>query len=689
MSDIHRQPDDASACRAEAQTRVAAHAFVAFLIGLALAGTAHFVQALLAGERLDDPLQARVVAALLSACVFTAIGFVLGLLRVLAGRGRIARTLALVLSVATLTGAVGVHAIGVGTRTFTGTFPSASVFLMVAESPVQFLRVATDSHPKALVTLAAALLLGALASWRGLQRAERLPRGAMARGVVAFVGFCAPAMALTLPLEAGPCFVLSVECRLTPELSWSSDASSRRSAAQDQPLSARQEELLNSGPLLAAGDEWLSAARQPAPPRPNVLLIMLESLPASRLHYAGYPRDVSPHLDALARNSVRFTHAWSTASHSSYAQMAILSSLQPRRSMGLDTYRRLDYPRVLFHDVFHTLGYRTATISSQYEDWQGMRRFQDTGTPTYFRDAKDHSGPFVGPDQKVPDHLTVDHAIRWLSRPSSRRWALYVNLQRTHFDYELPPGAPRPWEPSRPTPGTFDFLDFPREEAPIVHNRYDNALRYVDEQVGRLVAHLRESGELDDTLIVVVSDHGEAFHEHGLVTHSRSLYEPETRTPLLFHWPARLAPEVRDAPVSHVDVLPSLLALVGVPPHPAHQGTSLFPPEPGEGLPARPVHLVTHGYRPIDGIVCWPWKLHLPSDGAPELYDLATDPDEQHDFARAEPRIARQLEMALDDAIAVQLRYHARSDTTRQHRFAPRIARCPPLGPATPQASAR
>lgn len=142
----------------------------------------------------------------------------------------------------------------------------------------------------------------------------------------------------------------------------------------------------------------------------------------------------------------------------------------------------------------------------------------------------------------------------------------------------------------------------------VVENRFDNALRYVDEQIGRLVAHLRRSGELDDTLIVVVSDHGEAFHEHELVTHARSLYDTEVRTPLVFHWPARLPPEVRDAPVSHVDVLPSILALVGVPPHPAHQGTSLFPPEPGEGLPPRPVHLVTHGYRPIDAIVCWPWN---------------------------------------------------------------------------------
>lgn len=424
MSDILRQPDDALARRGDAQTRVAAHAFVAFLIGLALSGAAHVIQALTAGERLDDPLQARVVAALLSACVFAAIGFVLGLLRVLAGRDRITRTLALVLSVAALTAAIGAHTLGVGTRTLTGRFPHASAILMVAESPVQFLRVATSSHPKAVFALVASLLLGAIVSWRGLQRADRLPGGALARGVVACVGFCASAMAFTLPLSDGPCFVLVEECRLTPELSWRHHAPVRQAALQSRPLSARLEELLGSGPPLEAGDEWRRAVRQAAPERPNVLLIMLESVPASRLHHAGHQRDVSPHLDALAHGGVRFTHVWSTASHSSYAQMALLSSLLPRRSTSLDTYRRLDYPRALFHDVFHALGYRTATISSQREDWQGMHRFQDTGTPTYFRDARTHAGPFIGPDRKVPDHLTVDHAIQWISRPTPRRWAL-------------------------------------------------------------------------------------------------------------------------------------------------------------------------------------------------------------------------------------------------------------------------
>jgi hypothetical protein len=84
--------------------------------------------------------------------------------------------------------------------------------------------------------------------------------------------------------------------------------------------------------------------------------------------------------------------------------MAILSSLFPRRGTMLDQYGRLDYPRFLSHDLFHQLGYRTATISSQDETWQGMRRFEDTGTPTLFVHAPDYTGQHIdtGTERSCP-----------------------------------------------------------------------------------------------------------------------------------------------------------------------------------------------------------------------------------------------------------------------------------------------
>src|SRR5690606_4975372 len=120
------------------------------------------------------------------------------------------------------------------------------------------------------------------------------------------------------------------------------------------------------------------------------LLVMLESVATGFVGYLGSDLGVTPNLDSLAESGLVMTRAWSTATHSNYAQMAVLSSLVPRRGLGLDTYETLHYPRVLLHDVFSKLGYAPATISSQDESWQGMHRFQDTGTPHWFADARSH-----------------------------------------------------------------------------------------------------------------------------------------------------------------------------------------------------------------------------------------------------------------------------------------------------------
>src|SRR5690606_29355312 len=118
------------------------------------------------------------------------------------------------------------------------------------------------------------------------------------------------------------------------------------------------------GARVSDGVVWDAAARHLPGPRPNVLLSLLESVGVNHLGYEGYSRPLTPHLDRLAESSLNFRQARSTATHSNYAQMAVLSSLFPRRYTGLDTYRRLDYPRVLWHDFLGTLGYTTVTHSS-------------------------------------------------------------------------------------------------------------------------------------------------------------------------------------------------------------------------------------------------------------------------------------------------------------------------------------
>ncbi len=431
---------------------------------------------------------------------------------------------------------------------------------------------------------------------------------------------------------------------------------------------------------LSSGKLWAAAASVKRP-RPNFLLIMLESIAVERLGYMGAKRRTTPNIDRLASNSVRFRRAYTTATHSNYAQMAVLSSLFPRRGTALDMYHKLDYPRVLPHDVFHLAGHRTATISSQDESWQGMIRFQHTGTTTEFWHAPSYEGTHIdtGSERVVPDHVTAARASDWIASRAAAGdgWSLYVNLQMTHFPYKIPAGQPRPFQPSDPT-GRFNYLGYGQKDLSRVVNRYDNALAYVDRQVGLLLKGLRDSNQLDDTLIVLTADHGEAFFEHGGVTHGKTLYDEEARVPLLMHWPKRLAANDVDVPVSHLDIMPTVVELAGLPPHPAYQGTSLKPVIDGDDDRPGGIYLNIQGIRNAEALGCWPWKMIMErTSGAMYLFNLAQDPREKQNRLVAEAKVAGALRATLDAQLSAQQEYHGGDAKQRKTHFVPRLLRCP------------
>jgi arylsulfatase A-like enzyme len=434
--------------------------------------------------------------------------------------------------------------------------------------------------------------------------------------------------------------------------------------------------MVEPGPPLAAGNAWKERASAAKGPRPNVLLVVLESVSIGHTSLYGYERPTTPNLARLASEGLWLRHTWTTATHSNYAQPAILSSLLPRRYHGHDQYETIDYPRFLFHDAFAALGYDVATISSQDETWQGMLRFQETGTPQHYWYSADYAGDHIdiGSEVVVPDEVTADTAMQWLGRDRDRPWALYVNLQNTHFPYGVSSAAERPWLPDEPTASTFHYLGFPESDREAAVNRYDNALHHVDAQLGRLYAWLAERGVLDDTLVMVTADHGEMFFEKGMVTHGKTLYEMESRVPLVVRWPGHVPVEVRDEPVSQLDLMPTLLDLLELPPHPSWQGTSARTPRPRAPLP---VYITIQGLRLADGLVCWPWKLVVDrTDRRVALYDLAHDPDEQEDLVVRNPVVAQRLHDTLERQIQAQLDYHAEPP---RERYQPRLLPCPAL----------
>jgi arylsulfatase A-like enzyme len=604
-------------------------------------------------------------------------------------RWSLGRAAALVLSVGVLSALTLLGLLGLGVRILSGSDLTIQALQFVVGSGQHFLHAAVGRYRLwlGLVTLCALTLALGFALWLYPARrspAQRLPRRLLgvAFGVAALlaVGFT--------ERERSP--FLRGMFRGAPLLALVSSVDGPAAVAKQRPPSGvvpagsadQAGSLVSSGPLRSTDAAWRRAAAVPRASRPNVLLVVIDSLSPRQLGRVVDGQSVTPEIDRLAREALRMTRVWAASTHSNYAQMALLSGLLPYRSTGLDQYERLDYPRFLFHDLLHGLGSDTATISSQDETWQGMLRFETTSTPTFFRHALDHAGPTIdiGTERIVPDAVTTDLVLDWLTRQRSKPWALYVNFQATHFPYALPEQAERPFGRGIPNPSTFTYFRYPAEDRPAVLRRYRNTLAYVDHQIGRLRRYLEHTDELDDTLWIITADHGELFGEHELVTHGRTLYDAEARVPLLLRWPGRLEPGDDPEPISHIDLMPTVAELLGVSAHPSYQGRS-FLPRALDSDPSRAIFMTIQGIQVADGLVCWPWKLVVErGTGQSHLYELARDPDERVDLLEERPGTAVRLAEVLGAQLRAQLDYHGSDAAWRSSRFAPRLASCPTLG---------
>lgn len=654
----------------------------AFAVGIGVIGQG-LVLWLARGE-LDATVLQRIAALIYTSACWLMLSQLVALAGCRLLRGRGGRIAAITLSSVILGSLAIVVAAGVALRIISGSFLTAGAVMFSLNSSEHFLHGLSGGYAGWFgITFVVAIVfgVGTAAALRGAAVAPCWPsrRHGISLGVLSALVLTVYTFRAESRFTKGM-FVSEPLLALVSSLDSGFDITrtTRRPGAIGEPLAP-------SGPPLETEEQWRAKLSAHAGERPNVVLVMLESMSPRHMSSYGYQRNTTPTIDAIAARGLRMTHAWTTATHSNYAQMAVLSSLFPRRVHGLDQYKRLDYPRFLFHDVFHTLGYATATISSQDENWQGMRRFQDTGTPTLFWHSDDFTGEHLdsGVERIVPDDATTDEILKWLDAPRDKPFALYVNFQGPHFPYSIAKSAPRPWTPDLPTWSTFGYLGYPEAEKDVVINRYDNAIKFLDDQIARIEKRLEERGELKNTLWVLTADHGEMFFERGLVTHGKTLNEVEARVPIIFAWPGHVEPAERDEPVSHLDILPTMLDLLGLPPHPSWQGRSFREPDPA-GVGKHAIFMNIQGLNFADAVVCWPYKLIIERTNKRRfLYDLAVDPDERTNLLDAEPVSARhaEIEARLDDTLnqqlLAQLDYHAVADEQRTERYQPRLRTCP------------
>ena len=437
-------------------------------------------------------------------------------------------------------------------------------------------------------------------------------------------------------------------------------------------------------PLISM-DDYVAGVDRNQMKRWNVIVAVVESLRNDQLESFGGSREVMPRVDALARSGLRFPDHYTQASHSNYADLCILSSHYPLRSTSVHLYpENPTYPRVLIYDVLHALGWHTAVISSQNENWGRMINYLRTGGIDHFFHSETFRGPTYVPRNdtgfveflkggkrsgKIDDRFTVDEAMRWIeSLPKPDPFFIYLNLQNSPLPYETPADFPHKYGPDE-VGFTIRFGGYPKQAIPIVRNIYADSLVYVDYQLGRLFDFLRERGVSERTLIVVTGDTGQAFYEHGFVAHANRVFNEVMLVPLVLHGPG-ISPGVDSRPAQHIDVPPTILDALSLPPHPAFQGVSLLAPDPD---PARSRYLMAqsplaHQYAVVrEGV-----KLFYDVRRDQTLMvDLVQDPAERKNLATSQPEKAEALRARLDAWRAHQLDYYR--DPREQARSYPPV----------------
>ncbi|MDH3223299.1 MAG: sulfatase, partial [Gemmatimonadota bacterium] len=403
----------------------------------------------------------------------------------------------------------------------------------------------------------------------------------------------------------------------------------------------------------------------------NVALIVVESLRNDQLVTFGGKRTVMEVVDELAQRSSRFINHRTQASHSDYADIAILSSHFPLRDPIYHIYPEDPaYPRIRVYDALKDAGYHVGIFSSQNESWGGMINYLESPSIDRLVHSENYDGPTYVPrgdagfarfvkgskrSGKIDDRYTIDEAISWTRSLPDGPFFFYMNLQNSHFPYERPADFP-PKFGSGSVDFPIRFNDFPADSADAVIDLYSNALAYVDSQIDRLLKALQASGQLDSTVIIVTGDTGQAFYEHGFAAHGGPLFDEVMKVPLIISTPGG-GPVEDNRPSQHIDIAPTILSLLGLPPHPGHQGRSLA----GETWGGeRSLFLLSQASAHQYAVVQHGFKLIYDAERqAYLLFDLMRDPAERFDLASAQRAQVESMAVLLHTWRRSQLAYYA------------------------------
>jgi arylsulfatase A-like enzyme/cytochrome c-type biogenesis protein CcmH/NrfG len=376
------------------------------------------------------------------------------------------------------------------------------------------------------------------------------------------------------------------------------------------------------------------------PGRLNLVLVTLDTTRADRLGCYGSREVSTPNLDRVAAGGVLFENAISPTPLTLPAHCSLMTGLFPAAHGVRDNGGfKLAPERVTLAEVLKSHGWATGGFIAAYvldHRWgiaQGFDRYFDDFDLSKFKTVS------MGDIQR-PGNEVVDKALEWIGAPAvrDRPFFAWVHLYDPHAPYDPP------------EPFASRYRNHP----------YDGEIAWTDSLVGRLLAGLDRLGIRERTVLAIIGDHGESLGEHGETGHGFFLYEPTTRVPFLLAgpYPGLTGKRLRTV-VRHVDLMPTLLELLGVKDGPPVQGRSLVPlitgkssaprksPVPREGYSEAYYARFHYGWSELRAVRTE--RYHFIEAPRAELYDLAADPGELHNLATTERRTVAALRKNLGE----------------------------------------
>ena len=387
--------------------------------------------------------------------------------------------------------------------------------------------------------------------------------------------------------------------------------------------------------ILVGGLVWLfRASGRPQSEIRHVVLISIDTCRADHLSCYGFGQKTTPHIDAVARDGVVFTRAHSTNPITLPAHSSMLTGTNPPYHGVHDNINyRLGDSNVTLAEILHEHGFQSAAFVGSYV--LAARFGLDQGFDTYDDESSASSARIFFAERRA--EAVSRRALEWLDDHGDERFFLFVHYFDPHNPY------------SPPEPFTARY----RGDA------YAGEIAYTDYCIGQVIAKLKSLGIYDSSLLVITADHGESRGEHIETTHSYFIYQNTIQVPLIVKAPGVMQGATVDEPASIIDIVPTVLGLLGERAPPSVQGADLSSLLCDLGQPVGNRYLyceslvpTKYGCSPLRGLVHGKWKYIWTA--RPELYDLGRDPAEATNLIHEQPQIAEQLDERLREIVVEQ-----------------------------------